>query len=79
MPILRLGEQLNSIFYVPPITDLVLIFINLPIFTFHSFEYLETNIHDAHNMSSWVTDMKTKNSNEKNLYHICKSLDVLDH
>ena len=30
-------------------------------------------------MSFWVTDMKTKNPNKKNLYHICKSLDVLDH
>ena len=78
MPILKLGEQLNTMFYVPPITDLVYILINLPIFNFYSFEYLN-KLHDKRDMSAWVTDMKTKKPNYKNLYNICKSQDVLDH
>ena len=30
-------------------------------------------------MFAWVTDIQTKNPIEQNLYHICKSQDVLDH
>ena len=78
MPILNLGEQLNTMFDVSPITDLVNILINLPIFNFDSLKYLNKLL-DNRDMSAWVTDKKTKNPNEKNLYHICKSQDVLDH
>ena len=51
----------------------------LTIFTFNSFTYLNTLLHDVRDLSAWVTDMKMKILDEKNPHHICKTQDILDH